>query len=173
MPQPNKRLKLTGGDRLKGSGVLCPWRGTDERPLLLRRRAGRPQLKRDPLGGALPPRAPPSVGWLPRGNFPTQGRARTPSHARCARPLVKSAPSNMRLKLTGGDRFKGSGVLCPWRSTAFVQRPCAGGRVARSLTDCRNTVWMEGIESYRLAPRYEWFASSPADGGHRVPAKDS
>src|SRR5207247_9426330 len=32
------------------------------------------------------------------------------------------------------------------------------------LTDCRNTVWMESIESCRLAPRYEWFASSPADG---------
>src|SRR5437763_15298162 len=26
---PNKRLKLAGRDRLKGSGVLCPWRGTD------------------------------------------------------------------------------------------------------------------------------------------------
>ncbi len=26
---PNKRLKLPGGDRLKGTGVLCPWRGTD------------------------------------------------------------------------------------------------------------------------------------------------
>ncbi len=23
LPLPNKRLKLTGGDRLKGSGVLC------------------------------------------------------------------------------------------------------------------------------------------------------
>jgi len=26
---PNKRLKLTGGDRFNGIGVLCPWRGTD------------------------------------------------------------------------------------------------------------------------------------------------
>jgi hypothetical protein len=26
---PNKRLKLPGADRSKGSGVLCPWRGTD------------------------------------------------------------------------------------------------------------------------------------------------
>ena len=26
---PNKRLKLAVDDRLKGSGVLCPWRGTD------------------------------------------------------------------------------------------------------------------------------------------------
>src|SRR6266516_4857998 len=35
---PNKRLKLTGDYRLKGIGVFVPWR------------AGRPQLKRDPLG---------------------------------------------------------------------------------------------------------------------------
>ncbi len=26
---PNKRLKLAGADRSKGSGALCPWRGTD------------------------------------------------------------------------------------------------------------------------------------------------
>src|SRR5437867_10578473 len=52
---PNKRLKLAGGDRSKGSGVLCPWRARDVRPLLLRRRASRPQLKRDPLGGAEEP----------------------------------------------------------------------------------------------------------------------
>jgi len=51
MRAPNKRLKLTGGDRSKGSGVLCPWRGHGLRPTPLRRRAGRPQLKRDPLGG--------------------------------------------------------------------------------------------------------------------------
>ena len=50
--RPNKPLKLTGADRSKGSGVLCPWRDTDCRPLLLRRRAGRPQ-KRDPLGGVV------------------------------------------------------------------------------------------------------------------------
>src|SRR5437899_12623029 len=25
---PNKRLKLAGGDRSKGNGGLCPWRGT-------------------------------------------------------------------------------------------------------------------------------------------------
>ncbi len=27
--RPNKRLKLPGAGRSKGSGVLCPWRGTD------------------------------------------------------------------------------------------------------------------------------------------------
>ncbi len=47
---PNKRLKLAGADRSKGIGVLCPWWGTDCRPTLLRRRASRLQLKRDPLG---------------------------------------------------------------------------------------------------------------------------
>jgi hypothetical protein len=26
---PNKRLKLAGAYRSKGTGVLCPWRGTD------------------------------------------------------------------------------------------------------------------------------------------------
>ncbi len=46
-------------------------------------------------------------------------------------------PPNKRLKLTGGDRFKGSGVLCPWRGTAFVPRPCAGERVTRSLSAIR------------------------------------
>ena len=38
-----------------------PWRARDVRPPLLRRRASRPQLKRDPLGGALPPNNYPLV----------------------------------------------------------------------------------------------------------------
>ena len=42
-------------------------------------------------------------------------------------------PPNKRLKLAGGDRFEGSGVLCPWRGTDFVQQPCAGAR--RILND--------------------------------------
>ena len=44
---------------------------------------------------------------------------------------------NKRLKLAGGDRFKGNGVLCPWRGTDFVHHPCAGERVARSLSAIR------------------------------------
>ncbi len=125
------------------------------RPTSLRQRASRPQLKREPLGGALPlhrhsfvnsfgtvitrgaelacsrtnlgsprpttprprigmpRRAPPSMALLPIGKFSSEGRARAPSGARRARASLKRAPSNMRLKLTGGDRFKGSGVLCP------------------------------------------------------------
>ena len=46
-------------------------------------------------------------------------------------------PPNKRLKLAGGHRSKGIGVLCPWRGTDFVQQPCAGGRVARSLSAIR------------------------------------
>src|SRR5437867_1775678 len=48
---PNKRLKLAGGDRSSGTGMLCRWQRRGCRPLPLRRRAVRPQLKRDPLGG--------------------------------------------------------------------------------------------------------------------------
>jgi len=50
--RPNKRLKLPGSDRSKGSGVLC----ADVHELSFnyrwRRRASCPQLTRDPLGGA-------------------------------------------------------------------------------------------------------------------------
>ncbi len=50
---PNKRLKLTGGDRSKGTGVLCP--GGHELSFNdgCAPRARRAQLKRDPLGDAL------------------------------------------------------------------------------------------------------------------------
>ena len=50
---------------------------------------------------------------------------------------VTGARPNKRLKLSGADRFKGSGVLCPWRGTDCVPHPCAGGRVARSLSAIR------------------------------------
>ena len=44
---------------------------------------------------------------------------------------------NKRLKLAGGDRLKGSGVLCPWRGTDFVPHTCASMWVARSLSAIR------------------------------------
>ncbi len=46
-------------------------------------------------------------------------------------------PPNKRLKLTGVYRSKGSGVLCPSGHGLFVQHPCAGRRVARSLSAIR------------------------------------
>ena len=51
--------------------------------------------------------------------------------------LSDTQPPNKRLKLAGTDRLKGSGVLCPWRGTDVVPRPCAGERVARSLSAIR------------------------------------
>jgi len=44
---------------------------------------------------------------------------------------------NKRLKLAGGDRSKGSGVLCSWLGRDYVHYPCASGRVARSLSAIR------------------------------------
>jgi hypothetical protein len=44
---------------------------------------------------------------------------------------------NKRLKLAGGDRFKGSGVFVPWRARTVVHYPCAAGRGARSLSAIR------------------------------------
>ncbi len=48
-----------------------------------------------------------------------------------------AALPNKRLKLAGADRIKGIGVLCPWRGTDCVHHPCAGKRVARSLSAIR------------------------------------
>src|SRR5438309_6688910 len=51
--------------------------------------------------------------------------------------VIQAAPPNQRLKLMGDDRFKGNGVLCPWRARADVHHPYAGERVARSLSAIR------------------------------------
>jgi len=51
-------------------------------------------------------------------------------------PVGATRP-NKRLKLAGGDRSKGTGVLCPSWGTDFVLYSCAGGWVARSLSAIR------------------------------------
>jgi len=50
--------------------------------------------------------------------------------------LVRVQP-NKRLKLAGGDRSKGSGVLCAGAHELSFNDGCAGGRVARSLSAIR------------------------------------
>ncbi len=80
---PNKRLKLAGADRSKGSGVLCPG-GHGLRPPPLRRRASRPQLKRDPLGGALPPHKHPFVNSF--GTVSARGAERRGARGRICSP---------------------------------------------------------------------------------------
>ena len=44
---------------------------------------------------------------------------------------------NKRLKLTGGDRSKGSGVLCPGGHELSFNGTAPRGRVARSLSAIR------------------------------------
>jgi hypothetical protein len=46
-------------------------------------------------------------------------------------------PPNKRLKLTGGDRFSGTGVLCPDGHELSFNDAAPGGRVARSLSAVR------------------------------------
>jgi len=47
------------------------------------------------------------------------------------------APPNKRLKLAGGDRFKGSGVLCADAHELSFNYTAPCGRVARSLSAIR------------------------------------
>ena len=51
--------------------------------------------------------------------------------------LRPSVRPNKRLKLTGGDRSKGRGVLCTDAHELSFDDSCAGGRVARSLSAIR------------------------------------
>ena len=44
---------------------------------------------------------------------------------------------NKRLKLTGGDRFKGNGVLCAGAHELSFNTTAPCGRVARSLSAIR------------------------------------
>jgi len=46
-------------------------------------------------------------------------------------------PPNKRLKLAGGDRSKGSGVLCPSGHELSFNDTARGERVARSLSAIR------------------------------------
>jgi hypothetical protein len=47
--------------------------------------------------------------------------------------LISGLP-NKRLKLPGGDRFNGSGTLCPGGHELSFNDTARGGRVARSLS---------------------------------------
>ncbi len=50
---------------------------------------------------------------------------------------IVERPPNQRLKLTGGDRSKGIGALCPGAHELSFNNRCASGRVARSLSAIR------------------------------------
>ncbi len=50
---------------------------------------------------------------------------------------LRTLQPNKRLKLAGGDRFKGSGVLCAGGHELSFSSSCADERVARSLSAIR------------------------------------
>ena len=50
---------------------------------------------------------------------------------------MKPEPPNKRLKLTGGDRSKGNGALCPGGHELSFNDGWVGQRVARSLSAIR------------------------------------
>ncbi len=56
------------------------------RPTALRRRASRPQLKRDPLGGALPPHKHPFVNSFWYGEYARRRAPMLPKGDLCAAP---------------------------------------------------------------------------------------
>jgi len=57
--------------------------------------------------------------------------------ASCDTVAAEGPPPNKRLKLPGGDRFKGSGVLCAGAHELSFTYTARGGRVARSLSAIR------------------------------------
>ena len=67
-------------------------------------------------------------------------------------------PPNKRLKPPGGDCSKGSGVFAPWRARTVVQRPCAGGRVARRLSAIRQAAHLKALLSawHWLKAQFYW-----------------
>src|SRR6266496_5785258 len=94
-----------------------------------------------------PPHQPPS-DWLAPRATPARQQTAPGTHerstARCAqRPA------------TGAAMHPTSPMPTTLRQEGFCLDVGVQPNESR-LRDCRNTVWMEGIELYRLAPRYEW-----------------
>jgi len=115
--------------------VLCPWRGTDfvQRPL--RQRASRPQLKRDPLGGALPPHKHPFVNSFWYGEYARRRAPILPKGDLCAAPHTPRPRYGAAAPRTSFRRVAAhSQVLIP-RAGAGFQR-----RAARSSVGAKRAV---------------------------------
>ncbi len=127
--RPNKRLKLTGGDRFNGSRVLCPDGARTVVHFTLRRRAGRPQLKRDPLGGALPPHKHPFVNSFWYGEYARRRAPMLPKGDLCSAPYTPRPRYGAAAPRTSFRRVAAhSQVLIP-RAGAGSQRRAARSSV--------------------------------------------
>ena len=67
------------------------------------------------------------------------------SRRHAARPIDWQLP-NKRLKLAGGDRYKGNGVLCAGADELSFNDTALCGRVARSLTAIRWADWNGNLD---------------------------
>src|SRR3989442_10952829 len=110
---PNMRLKLAGDDRSKGTGVLCA--GAHELSFNYTARGGRvgPQLKRGPLGGALPPRKHSSVNSF---GMVMCGAPRAETHGRAP---ARRGPTTPRPPHVGRRRAR---PPVPWLPRSGVPR---------------------------------------------------
>ncbi len=90
-----------------------------------------------PRHGRAAPRVVFQEGGCSEATSESKGGRGPSSRARRARVLVKSAPSNKRLKLTGALVVNGDRCVVPWRAWTIVHHPCAARRVARSLSAIR------------------------------------
>src|SRR5947207_13464642 len=107
----------------------CALAGTDYRPTPLRRRASRPQLKRDPLGGALPPHKHPVLNSF--GTVSTRGAER-----RCYRREIGSRRPTPHGRATGAPRR--ARLPVGWLLIGTVLTPRRRGRpVARGAFEHR------------------------------------
>jgi len=70
-------------------------------------------------------------------NMPSSCNGGTRNTTKSREITTERQPPNKRLKLAGGDRLKGSGVLCANVHQLSFSDGRASGRVARSLSAIR------------------------------------
>ena len=106
-----------------------PLAGHGLRPTPLRRRASRPQLKRDPLGGALPPHKHPFVNSFWYGEYARRRAPMLPKGDLCAAPHTPRPRYGAAAPRTSFRRVAAhSQVLIP-RAGAGSQRRAARSSV--------------------------------------------
>jgi len=107
-----------------------PLAGHGLRPTPLRRRAGRPQLKRDPLGGALPPHKHPFVNSVGTVRYAARRAPMLPKGHRFAAPHTPrpryGVPRRARPSVGWLPRVKFS-------SQRWARAPCGARRARASV----------------------------------------
>src|SRR5437588_6321640 len=119
---PNKRLKLAGRSQVRKNCVASPASLFICGSIALRPRALHPQLKRDPLGGALPPHTVSSVNsfWYggctgrraPDAREARSARRAPPPHGRAIGLPRRAPPSQRRLLRSWLPGRGGSSSCC-------------------------------------------------------------